>query len=151
MIVLSVFLGAGSLFSAEKEYDVTEEYGPKLDQVSFKERFLYNKSMNKDWYKSTLEDRRVFLLQYHEDLVEARKRKLAQQKEDAIQEKIEMNEKKEEDRNEKIRKDKIAREEKERERYYKEEKLRLAKKHAEIKRKLKALRKGERKSNRKNK
>ena len=58
-----------------KPYDVTAEYGPKLDRVSFKERFLFKKTMNLDWYKSNLEQRKEFLEQYHEDLVLEKVRK----------------------------------------------------------------------------
>ncbi len=60
----------------EKKYDVTADYGPKLDQVSFKERFLYNKTYNKDWYQSTLEERKVFLEKFHEDQENDLKHKL---------------------------------------------------------------------------
>ena len=82
----------------EPVYSVTDEYGPKLDRVSFKERFLFNKTTNTDWYKSTLEQRKEFLEAYHEDLVAAKLRRDESIKRDVAKEKEQTTIKKTEER-----------------------------------------------------
>lgn len=63
------------LFGGQDGFNVVEVYGPKLDRVSFKERYLFNKTMNIDWYESTLEQRKVFLEQFYWDQVAEQERK----------------------------------------------------------------------------
>src|SRR5438105_735431 len=64
----------------EESFDLTSEYGPKLDKVSFKERYLFQKTMGKDWYQSTLSQRQQFLQDYHDDLIRQTKAKEELQK-----------------------------------------------------------------------
>lgn len=79
MLLACLFLPS-ILFGGVVEYNVVEEFGPKLDRVSFKERYLFNKTMNIDWYESTLEQRKAFLEQYHWDQVAEQERKDAFEK-----------------------------------------------------------------------
>ncbi len=105
IFVLVFLVGfSGIVFAKQRTYDITEEYGPKLDRVSFKERYLFNKTYNIDWYQSTLEQRKEFLEQYHADVVEDAKQKAEYRKRVAAKLKEEAKVKKERLLKEKIQK-----------------------------------------------